>query len=177
MDLSEGIGNILGGILLCLWFLIVRGFILYLFLVAPLIVVISSVGDSTQLQSYKAGECTIQAKQLIQEKKEVSSSYVPSTEVMTYRPEFRFLVHTGDDHNYRAKGYDYNLSSWDQSHGQAIVDQYTVGKTYPCWYDSSNPTRAVLTQQYNWLNRVAPLAYLVVLGPLLLFSFLRRMRR
>jgi len=68
-----------------------------------------------------------------------------------YGPDFEFTVQTADGRRYTAQGYDMlGTRSSNQSNEQAIVDQYTVGKTYPCWYNPANPTQAVLTRQFNW---------------------------
>ncbi len=119
----------------------------------------------SQLQSYTAGQCTITAKQLLQQTQQQSethtrsngSTYTTTTTITTYAPDFQFTVHTANGRIYSAHGYDQlNTSSSDQFSEQAIVDQFTVGQTYPCWYNHAHPSQAVLTRQFDWFLLFIP---------------------
>ncbi len=125
-----------------------------------------SVRTYKRLQSYQAGRCTIIAKQLLQEQSSTPESTWNGTIMlvtrMNYRPEFEFLVQTAEGQEYRAQGYDaLNRSSCDRDSQQAIIDQYTVGEPYPCWYDPTDPTRAVLTQHFNRWEFLVPVLMLL----------------
>lgn len=134
----------------------------------------------SQLQRYQAGQCTITAKQLLQrqeEQKEVHSSngktYTRTTTTTVYTPDFQFTVQTADGRRYAARGYDaFESGSSDKAGQQAIVDQYTVGKAYSCWYDPARPAQAVLTRQFNWVLFIIPGVFLFVGGTFLIFGIL-----
>jgi len=130
--------------------IIIGGFFVLMAIAAQ----IESVRTYKRLQSYQAGRCTIIAKQLLQgqsshpEYPSYGGPFIIST--TWYRPDFQFIVQTADGHEYQAQGYGASdSSSDDRDSQQAIIDQYTVGETYPCWYDPTDPTRAVLTQHFN----------------------------
>jgi hypothetical protein len=148
----------------------VKRFIRSLLLLGGLFVLISIacvvwlVGDYSQLQRYQAGHCTITAKQLLQEQGEDNT---------VYRPDFQFTVQANDGSRYPAQGYDTQGDTFsDRTSQQAIVDQYAVGETYPCWYDPANPTQAVLTLQFNWGYFLIPVLFLFT-GGLLLYGALK----
>jgi hypothetical protein len=141
-----------------------------LFVLIAIALEIAFAGRFSQIQSYQTGRCIITAKQLFQEEVTHTESYTTNgqshtrtTTTTEYRPDFRFTVLTANDHSYAAQGYDaFNSSTSDQSGQQAIVDQYTVGKTYPCWYDPAHPTQAVLTRQFDWFIFLVPGIFLLV---------------
>jgi hypothetical protein len=125
-----------------------------IFVLLSIALVIFFESTVSEVQSYQAGNCTITAKQLLQEeqrKTHTNNGHTSTTMTTVYVPDFQFMVQTADGHSYAARGYDaFGTFSTDRSSQQALVDQFTVGKTYPCWYDPVNPTRAVLTRQFNW---------------------------
>lgn len=106
---------------------------------------------------YRQATCTIVNKRIV-----VNSD----SDGNTHRPEFEFEFAVPDeDRVVKAKGYDnWNVSSSGRSGKQAILDRYEVGKTYPCWYDPQNPTRAVLVRRVSWMYLFAliPLVFIVV---------------
>ncbi len=150
-------------------FFIVFGGIFVLISILLLVFFMSTI---SQLQKYQAGYCTITAKQLLQqEQKEThtSNGHTYTTMTTVYVPDFQFTVQTANARRYAARGYDaLRTFSSNQSSQQAIVDQYTVGKTYPCWYNPANPTQAVLTRQFNWFVFFIPVPFLVVGGVLVI---------
>lgn len=129
---------------------------------------IFSIRTFAQIQSDQAGRCTITAKQLLQE----TVNHGPNAGQETvYHLVFHFIVQTADGHRYQAQGYDSeSQDSTDQASQQAILDQYSVGKTYPCWYNPADPTQAVLTRQFDWGGVV--FTGLVGVVSLLIFLFL-----
>jgi Protein of unknown function (DUF3592) len=61
-------------------------------------------------------------------------------------------VRTTEGRSYRASGYDGSESyTSDRAGKQAIVDRYTIGQRYPCWYNPAHPTQAILVRQPNWV--------------------------
>jgi len=155
-----------------------------IFVLVAVALVIYFVSIFSQLQGYQAGQCTITAKQLLQrqkEQKEVSSSngttHTHTTTTTVYQPDFQFTVQTTDGRRYAARGYDaFESASSDRANQQAIVDQYTVGKTYPCWYNPARPAQAVLTRQFNWVLFIIPGVFFFVGGMFLIVGILNPFR-
>ncbi len=153
-------------------------------LLVSLALAVYFVGVFSQLQGYQGGQCTITAKQLLQrqeEQKEVYSSngttHTRTTTTTVYQPDFQFMVQTADGRRYAARGYDaLESASSDRAGQQAIVDQYTVGKTYPCWYDPARPAQAVLTRQFNRVLFIIPGIFFFVGGMFLIVGILNPFR-
>ena len=139
-----------------------------IFVLISIVLVVFFVSAVSQLQKYQAGRCTILAKQLLQEEQQerhTSNGHRYTTIKTVYAPDFQFTVQTADGRSYTARGYDaLGTSSSDRSSQQAIVDQYSVGKTYPCWYNPTNPTQAVLTRQFNWFVFLIPGLFFLIGG-------------
>ena len=148
------------------WLIAFGGF----FVLISIVLEIAFASRFSQIQSYQTGRCIITAKQLLQEEVTQTErytnngqSYTRTTTTTEYRPDFQFTVLTANDRSYAAQGYDaFNLSTSDRSGQQAIVDQYTVGKTYQCWYDPAHPTQAVLTRQFDRFVFLIPGIFLLV---------------
>jgi len=156
-----------------------------LFVLIAIAISLFFIHSFSQLQSYTAGQCTITAKQLLQQTEQSrvvhtrsnGSTYTTTTTTTTYTPDFQFAVQTANGRTYSADGYDQlNSSSSDQQGEQAIVDQFTVGKTYPCWYDPANPSQAVLTRQFDWFFLFIPALFLFIGAIFLIFGIVS-MRR
>jgi flagellar basal body-associated protein FliL len=155
-----------------------------IFVLVAVALVIYFVSSFSQLQGYQAGQCTITAKQLLQrkqEQKEVYSSngttHTRTTTTTVYQPDFQFMVQTADGRRYAARGYDaFESASSDRASQQAIVDQYSVGKTYPCWYDPARPAQAVLTRQFNRVLLIIPGVFFFVGGMFLIVGILNPFR-
>lgn len=97
-------------------------------------------------QRYLAGQCTITSKQLLEQLPNGGDTSKQSL----YTPHFEFTLQTADGRHYATGGYDgWDIYS-DEISQQAIVDTYTVGQTYTCWYNPSNPPQAVLDRHPNW---------------------------
>ncbi|MCZ7648654.1 MAG: DUF3592 domain-containing protein [Planctomycetota bacterium] len=105
---------------------------------------------------YRAHTVYVPASCVIQSKRLVESSDSDGT---TYRPEFTFTFQVapgaveagGDGVAYTVTDYDgTNTSSSGRRGHQAILDAYQVGQSYPCWYDPSDPNRAVLVKPSAW---------------------------
>ncbi len=92
-----------------------------------------------------------------------------------YRPDFQFTVQTADSQSYQAQGYDaFSSATSDRTSQQAIVDQYTVGETYPCWYNPANPSQAVLTRPSSGAVFFAPVLCLFVGGVFVIVGIIKR---
>jgi Protein of unknown function (DUF3592) len=152
-----------------------------IFVLISIVLVVFFVSNVSQLQRYQAGNCMITAKQLLQEeqhKTHTSNGHTSTTTTTVYVPDFQFTVQTADGRRYAARGYDaLGTFSSDRSSQQALVDQYTVGKTYPCWYDPANPTQAVLTRQFNWFVFFIPGLFLFIGGLFVIIGFVLLRKR
>jgi hypothetical protein len=134
-----------------------------------------AIALSVQQQGYKAGQCTITAKQLLHELSTstttntnsngtITSTSFSTTDVFT--PYFEYTVRTADGRNYMAYGYDgSNTYTSDRSGEQAIVDRYNIGQSYQCWYNPADPTHAILVRQTDWL-------FILIGGAIVLFGLL-----
>src|SRR6185312_1530419 len=155
-----------------------------LLLVLAFFMAIPSLIESIQIQRYQTGWCTIFAKHLLQQTRVTPASPGGgvSEEIPIFIPDFQVLVQTVGGRSYRTHGYDFDLSGevdtgyWDdQSSGQAIVEAYTVGRIYPCWYDPANPMQMVLTRQLAPLLLPQAVVLFFVGGISVLFATLRFM--
>jgi hypothetical protein len=67
-----------------------------------------------------------------------------------YRPEFRIEYHVHGT-TYRPPGaYDLHRTPFNREDAQAVLDRFTEGRKYPCWYDPGNPDAVVLVRGYQW---------------------------
>ncbi len=91
----------------------------------------------TVYQTYKQGFCTIEYG---------TTDYHSTKSGSYYTPDLQYTVHTSDGQQAEASGYDApsNAEYDTQEEAQAVVDSYTVGQTYSCWYNPADPTHAVL---------------------------------
>lgn len=151
-------------------------------LVLAFFTAIPSISESIQIQRYQTGSCTILAKHLFQQTRAalVSPDSGISEEIPISFPDFQVLVQTVGGSSSQTHGYDFDLSGeidtgyWDdQSSGQAIVEAYTVGRIYPCWYDPANPMQMVLTRQLAPLLLPQAVALFFVGEISILFAMLR----
>ena len=155
-----------------------------IFILVAVALVIYFVSIFSQVMSYQTGQCTISAKQLLQRQEEEKETYssngtthTRTTTTTVYQPDFQFTVQTTDGHRYTARGYDaFESASSDRAGQKAIVDQYTVGKTYPCWYNPANPSQAVLTRQFNWFLFIIPGVFFFVGGMFVIVGLLNPFR-
>lgn len=93
-----------------------------------------------------------------------------------YRPELTIRYDVNGE-SYEQTTYDilrwYSISRAEQ---QALLDEFTVGETYPAWYDPAQPEQVVLVRGYSWwlwLALLIPVA-LILFGALRMASeFLR----
>jgi hypothetical protein len=93
----------------------------------------------------------------------------------SYRPEF--LIH------YSVAGREYEAWTYDAVRATTIVrwpkervlEWFTVGQKYPCWYDPADPSQVVLVRGYGWWT-YGLLTVFVVLAFLTGKGFLRGLR-
>ncbi len=124
---------------------------------------------------WRPATCTIVGKEL-------GSSGGSGKSRPSYRPEISFRYEVG--------GKEFNCTGWDSwalsaGYGggsakfyERVLDRYEVGATYPCWYDPSDPSKAVLVRRVRilYVLAVMPLA-LAVLGAVGLYATLPKPRR
>jgi hypothetical protein len=153
-----------------------------LFVLVSLAMLAIFMNQYSQLQHYQAGHCTITDKQLIQQvdtqtQTQTINGHTTTTTTTTidYRPNFQFTVQAANGRGYSAQGYDaLNTATSDQAGEQAIVDQYAVGKTYPCWYNPANPSQAVLTRQFDWFVFLFPGIFLFIGGVFVIVGIINK---
>lgn len=92
-----------------------------------------------------------------------------------YRPEIQIEYQLGGK-AYRIWTYDVRGAySSDQHNKRAILDQFTVGETYICWYNPDDPSQAVLVRGYSWwlwLTFIVPVSFLLIGGVGLIYTAL-----
>ena len=97
-------------------------------------------------QGYQQGSCTIQSGTVLTG----STKNVPY-----YTPNFAYIVLPKAGGHVLSSGYgaptSTHFSTADEA--QQVVDHYTVGFTYPCWYDTADPAHAALVFQGYPLNQ------------------------
>lgn len=105
---------------------------------------------------YQSGRCTITSKQL----QTISAG---DTAEPTYLAHLEYTVQAASGKQAHGVRYDwfdgagwlgmpFEEGSTDRAGEQAILDRYAVGKTYQCWYDSRDPSQAVLTRDEDWMR-------------------------
>jgi hypothetical protein len=119
------------------------------------------VSQVLQVNHYQSASCTILSRKL--------ETVTTNGGADAYHPTFTFSVPASDGKNYVAQGYGLiNSSSSNRKAEQALLDSYKVDSRYPCWYDASNPTRAVLNRDLDTMA-FAPGTIFLSGGLILLF--------
>jgi len=119
------------------------------------------VTQALQVNSYQSASCTILAKKL--------ETVTTNGGDDVYNPSFTFNVPTADGQTYIAHGYGLiDSSSGNRQAEQALLDSYKLNSHYPCWYEASNPTHAVLNRNLD-LMAFAPGTIFTLGGLILLF--------
>lgn len=103
---------------------------------------------------YVEGRCAVLDKRVVESRGDDST---------TYRPEIHIKYNVGG-REFQTWTYDAaRVSSSGRAGKQKIIDQYSVGREYPCWYDPDDPSKAVLVRGFSW-------AYLFILIPLVFLA-------
>jgi hypothetical protein len=119
------------------------------------------VSQALQANNYRSASCTILAKKL--------ETVTTNGGADAYHPNLTFSVPASDGHNYTAHGYGLIASSSADLHAeQALLDRYKLNSRYPCWYDASNPTHAVLNRDLDTMA-FAPGTIFLLGGLILMF--------
>jgi hypothetical protein len=106
---------------------------------------------------YVEGRCVLLDKRLVE--------HPPSGKAInsTYRPEF-LIRYTVAGREYKTWAYKAVKASsglrWPEEH---VLESFTVGQEYPCWYDPADPSKVVMVRGYSWFTWVLLLVFLVVL--------------
>lgn len=112
--------------------------------------------------------CTLLDKQVVQ-------ATTPA-EHDRFRPEFR-VRYKVDGETYVEDGVYDVTGHYSQNRAavQGIVDEYEIGKQYPCWYDPIDPARVILVRGYSlWLYvaLLIPLSFIIIGGGRLVLTLL-----
>jgi hypothetical protein len=123
-----------------------------IFMLISSVMLAVAINQLLQEQRYQVGNCTITARRLAQEISTQSNTQNNTTSSsIVYAANFSFQVRTIDGRSYGANGYDgSDVYTSDYEGQQALVDRYTVGQAYQCWYNPANPSQAVLVRNPNW---------------------------
>lgn len=91
----------------------------------------------------------------------------------TYRPDITITLEVGGK-QYHTVTYDAaRLYSSSKDDAQAIVERFQAGKQYPCWYNPTDPTQAVLVRGYSgwlYLLLLIPGSFIIIGGGGLLYT-------
>ena len=133
------------------------------------------VASFLKVQSYQQGQCTILTKGI-----HTYSSYDQDSgsNYSQYAPIFTFSMSDASHKSFHGEGYgiDQNVQQ-DQQSTQAILNQYQIGKTFPCWYDAGNPSHAVLTRAVTEWVLLLPGGIMLLIGLGILVGGLILMRK
>jgi hypothetical protein len=93
----------------------------------------------------------------------------------TYRPEF-LVDYAVNGRNYQTWTYDITQAySGDRAAQRVLLDQFDVGRQYPCWYDPRDPQTVVLKRGYTWFSWIMlmlPLTFVIIGGGGLIYQAL-----
>jgi hypothetical protein len=142
---------------------------LFLLAIVGVFFILDVLPESRAQLFYVEGRCVLLGKRL--------REYPPSGKAAnsTYRPEF-LIRYTVAGREYQTWAYDaVNASSALRWPKERVLESFTVGQGYPCWYDPDDPSEVVLVRGYSWFS----CGHLVVFWVLVFFigkSVLRRLR-
>jgi Protein of unknown function (DUF3592) len=100
-------------------------------------------------QTYQQGRCAITSG-TVEYHKSKSSKY--------YTPDFQYTVFTKDGQQVNTGGYDapYQEHYDIYQDAQQVVNSYTLGQAYNCWYNPADPTHAVLVFRGYTIKTLSP---------------------
>jgi hypothetical protein len=99
-------------------------------------------------QFYVEGRCVLLDKRIAEDNEPGPKGAANSV----YKPEFQ-IRYTVDGQVHEAwtyNGFQY-LTAWRWPK-ERILEGFSVGEEYPCWYDADDPTQVVLVRGYGWLT-------------------------
>lgn len=125
-------------------------FLAVILVILPLV----KIASYPLISSYQQGQCTITSKEL--QTFGGSSDGDPM-----FLAHFEYTVRTASGAQAHGNRYDwfdgagwiggpFETGSTDRAGEQTVLDHYTVGSTYACWYDPRTPSQAVLTRDVEW---------------------------
>jgi len=117
----------------------------------PLVVILLGLDFVPQWwarQVYVEGRCVVLDERIVEDPPGGRASN------STYRPEFliRYTV-AGQDYQTWAYNAVDSSSAWRWPKEQ-VLERFTVGQEYPCWYDASDPSRVMVVRGYSCLSYV-----------------------
>lgn len=147
-------------------------------LIYALVVLTQTLVTFAQRNAYQQASCTITASKLVEYTTPGQDSAGNPITVYNYYPHFEYTVHTTGGTTYNANGYDgSDLPSPDPQSQQAVVSQYKIGSSYPCWYNPSNPAQAYLIHYANIESQLRTMLILFPVGGFLLLIAIALLRR
>lgn len=116
-------------------------------------------------QTYQQGSCTITSGK---------TEYHSSKNSHYYTSDFQYTVSTKDGQQVDTGGYEapYTPHYYTEQEAQQVVDSYTVGQAYDCWYNPADPTHAVLVFRGYTINNFIIDYLLMSFGCLIGFGIL-----
>jgi len=93
-----------------------------------------------------------------------------------YRADFLISYTVNDDqYNHWISGNGLDISySRNREQQETILNDYSIGGNYPCWYSPENPELAILVLRHDWLGTF-PLMVPSVVGVITLYYFLKNL--
>jgi hypothetical protein len=117
------------------------------------VLTLSFLPESRVILFYVEGRCVLLNKRV--------AEYRPGDD--SYRPDF-LIRYTVSGREYRRWTYDaVRASTAFRWPNERILDRFTVGAAYPCWYDPADPSQVVLVWGYSWWTCGVMLAFVVLL--------------
>jgi hypothetical protein len=106
---------------------------------------------------YVEGRCVLLDKRLVEHPR--SGKAINST----YRPEF-LIRYTVAGREFRTWAYKaVKASSGFRWAEERVLEGFTVGQEYPCWYDPDDPFKVVVVRGYSWFTFVFLAVFVVAL--------------
>lgn len=98
--------------------------------------------DITVSDTYDVAQCLVENEKIVEK----------GTLLHSYRADF-LVSYSVEDEPYRTwvsgNGLDTSFTT-DRASQRAVLDQFEVGQTYPCWYDPEAPEVVVLVLRHDW---------------------------
>lgn len=147
-------------------------------LIYALFILTQTLVTFAQRNAYQQATCTITGSRLVEYNSAGQDSAGNPITVYNYYPHFEYTVHSTDGNTYKANGYDgTDLPSSDPLSQQAVVSQYKIGSSYPCWYNPVKPPEAYLVHYANIEAQLRTMLILFPISGILLWIGIALLRR
>lgn len=137
-----------------------------LFGIAALVVMLLTIvwPELRANRHYVETRCKVVSRSISEHRGEDSVTYRPDITV-----EFELL-----GKKFRTTTYDAaRMYQGGRDHAEAALAKFQEGKEYPCWYDPTNPTQAVLVRGYSgwtYLFLLVPISFIAIGGGGLVYT-------